>query len=112
MSDDDILQIEKLVKEKYGTWDWNYGYSPKYDFTKKIKYSGGIIESFLQIKNGIIISARIYGDFFGVSDVGEIEHALVGVKHNPEQLYELLRNFDLNSYFTGITLEELITVMY
>ena len=34
----DLVQIEKLKEEKYGTWEWNIGYSPKYE----LHFSGDI----------------------------------------------------------------------
>ena len=30
LSELDINNINKLVEEKYNTWDWNFGHSPKY----------------------------------------------------------------------------------
>jgi lipoate---protein ligase len=32
LSENDILAIEKLSTEKFKTWEWNFGYSPKYSF--------------------------------------------------------------------------------
>lgn len=31
-----IQYIQKLVDEKYATWDWNFGYSPKFSFSGKL----------------------------------------------------------------------------
>lgn len=31
-----IQYIQKLVEEKYATWDWNFGYSPKFSFSGKL----------------------------------------------------------------------------
>ncbi len=112
ISESDSRQIEKLALEKYSTWEWNYGYSPKYDFFKKVKCSGGIIECSFQVKNGTITAAKINGDFFGYADVSEIEGALIGIKHNPDEIRRALEKFDLNSYFMGIKIEELIPVMF
>ncbi|MCU4174121.1 lipoate--protein ligase family protein [Carboxylicivirga sp. N1Y90] len=33
--------INSLVKEKYNTWNWNFGYSPDYLFKKRIKLEDG-----------------------------------------------------------------------
>ena len=32
LSDSDTTEIDKLVENKYKLWDWNYGYSPSYNF--------------------------------------------------------------------------------
>lgn len=112
ISDNDSRQIKELAEKKYKTWEWNYGYSPKYNFTKKGKYSGGIVECSFQVKNGIITNAKINGDFFGVADINDIESALIGVKHTPDEIRAILEKIDLNSYFTGISIDELIPVMF
>lgn len=111
-TDEDIKGIKKLAEEKYSTWEWNYGYSPKYDFSKKLKFSNGIVETCFKVQNGIICDAKIYGDFFGVSDICDMEKALVGVRHNPEDISEVIKKFDLNLYITGITSDELMRVVF
>ena len=44
LTDYDINEINKLVSQKYNTWDWNFGNSPKYSLHNELKYSGGNIE--------------------------------------------------------------------
>jgi len=81
---EDIKKIEKLVKEKYSTWEWNFGTSPDYSFKNKKKFTGGTVEVNLNVEKGIIKDIKIYGDFFGKYDVSEVENLLKGVKHSEE----------------------------
>ena len=37
LSELDIININKLVEEKYNTWDWNFGHSPKYALYNELK---------------------------------------------------------------------------
>lgn len=112
MTDEDILAIKRLAERKYSTWEWNYGYSPKYDFNKKLKFDKGIVEVHLQVKNGIIQQAKFFGDYFGIADTVDIENSLIGVKHENSSVAQTLGKFDLNKYFAGITYDELISVMF
>lgn len=112
LTKEDIEAIERLAKEKYSTWEWNYGYSPKYDFSKKLKFSSGIVQTFLKVENGTISDAKIYGDFFGISEIADMEEALVGVRHNPDDISKIIEKFDLNLYITGISFDELMHVLY
>ena len=66
----------------------------------------------MKVENGIISDAKIYGDFFGVSEISDIEKALVGVRHNPDDVSEVIKKFDLNFYITGISFDELMQVIY
>ncbi|MGA1864916.1 MAG: lipoate protein ligase C-terminal domain-containing protein, partial [bacterium] len=43
-----------LVHEKYSSWDWNFGHSPKYSLTNELKYPGGNVEFNLNVEKGII----------------------------------------------------------
>ena len=37
LSDYEIKQIQQLAENKYSTWEWNFGNSPKYNFQKLLK---------------------------------------------------------------------------
>lgn len=110
-TENDLSNIEKLKNDKYSTWEWNYGKSPKYDFTNESRLTGGIVEVNFNVKNGIINECKIYGDFFSKKDIKDIEKSLIGIKHEYNNLYEELSKFDINKYFANITLEELMTVL-
>jgi lipoate---protein ligase len=109
LSDEDHRKINELVKSKYETWDWNFGYSPKYNFKKILRTEkAGTIEFDMDVHEGIIRDIRIYGDFFGVRDSEEIEAVLSGVEHKEDAIRGVLSRFHLNDYFLNISVEEFI----
>lgn len=112
LSESDLYHINKLVEEKLSTWEWNFGSSPKYSLVKEKKFPGGIVEVNLEVKNGLITDAKIYGDFFGQEDINNLETALIGTRHNEEDIRRLLNNYDINSYLTNITIDNLIELMF
>lgn len=107
----EIERAEKLADEKYRTWEWNFGYSPKYSFNKKRRFSGGSVNTYLTVEEGRITSVKIYGDFFGISDVADIEAALCGVSHREESIMNVLAKFKVSDYFGKISAEELTQVL-
>ncbi|MDI3501499.1 MAG: lipoate---protein ligase [Thermoanaerobacter sp.] len=109
---EDIEKIEKLVREKYSTWEWNFGTSPDYKFKNEKKFAGGTVEVNLNVEKGIIKDIKIYGDFFGKYDVSEVENLLKGVKHSEEEIRKVLSNIGMNDYFANITVDNLIEVMF
>jgi lipoate-protein ligase A len=111
-SDADKARIDELVKTKYSTWEWNFGYSPQYNFRRQFKADGGNIEVNLEVKNGIIENAKIYGDYFSLRDTAEIEELLVNQPHNPEIISQKLANVDIDLYFKHVTKEELVKGMF
>lgn len=109
LTNDDIKGINNLVYEKYSSWDWNFGNSPKYSLLNELKYPGGNIEFNLNVDKGIIKDIKFFGDFFGKCDVSFVEEKLIGVKHEENSLKSILSNIDLNSYFLGSDLEFLVS---
>ena len=109
---EDIKKIEKLVREKYSTWEWNFGTSPDYKFKNEKKFAGGTVEVNLNVEKGIIKNVKICGDFFGKYDVSEVENLLKGVKHSEEEIKKVLSNIDINDYLANITVDNLIEVMF
>jgi len=111
-TDGDINAISKLRDEKYITWEWNFGYSPKYNFRKAVKTNGGKLEVALEVANGIIAKARFYGDYFNKLDPADIEAALEGSAHSEEAVKERLNKFDVTQYFLNVSREELVTALF
>lgn len=111
-TDEDIRNIEKLKNEKYSTWEWNFGMSPDYNLKNEKKFSGGTVEVDLNVSDGIIKDIKIYGDFFGKKDVKDVEEMLKGVKHSENDVIDVLSSIDIGEYFSNITLENLLEVMF
>ncbi|EHJ09207.1 lipoate--protein ligase [Staphylococcus simiae] len=111
LTDEDWANIEALSNEKYRTWDWNYGKNPKYNFEREEKFDKGFVQIKFDVKRGKIEHAKIFGDFFGVGDVTDLENALVGCLHDFEHIEEALAEYDLYHYFGDIDRHELIRLM-
>lgn len=107
-SSDDLLAIEKLQTEKYETWEWNFGFSPNYNFKKAIKIPAGFIEIHLNVVNGIIEKAKIYGDFFAAKSIEELEIKLIGQKHEISNLRKFFTTIDLTQFFGKVTPTEVL----
>jgi lipoate-protein ligase A len=112
MSEEEIRAIQKLVDEKYTTWEWIFGSAPKYSFNNSKRFVGGTVEFSMEVEKGVIKGLKIYGDFFGMKDVAELEAALVGVKHSEESIREALADISIDSYLANVTLEDLLSGLF
>lgn len=108
LSEQDINEINKLVEEKYSTWDWNFGNSPKYFLNNEVKCPGGNIEFSLNVEKGLIKEIKFFGDFFGKKDVSHIEDLLINTKHNESSIKNVLNNVDINDYFLNCNIDVLV----
>lgn len=107
-TEEDIKEINKIVKGRFETWEWNYGKSPQYGYENTVKYPGGVVEYNLNVEGGMIKEISIYGDFFGEKDIKDIETILVGCKHSMEELEKALNVFNFEEYMKNISREDFI----
>lgn len=106
LTQDDTETVFRLADEKYKTWEWNYGYSPKYNYHNEKRFSGGCLEVYVEVKDGRMEHIKFYGDFFARSDIAVVEEALTGTKHNKEEALSVLQRLRINEYFLGISAME------
>ena len=111
ISEHDLEQISLLAKEKYSTWEWNYGNSPIYNFEKKTKTIAGNIEIYMTVTSGIIKNIKIFGDFFSTGDIQEVEKLLVGIRHNMHDIKTVLSKIQIEKYFVNLKTEEFLACL-
>jgi lipoate-protein ligase A len=104
--------IEELKQAKYATWDWNFGASPDYGFTRCKKTPGGQVEAHLDVHQGRIRAARIFGDFFGVRPVRELETLLCGRRHERGDIRDALTGTDMNEFIRGVDIETFLDCLF
>jgi len=112
LTEEDDKAIRELMKKKYMTWDWNFGYSPKYNFSRTTKTNGGHIEINLDVYDGIIKEAKIYGDYFNSKPTGVIEELLAGTPHEYEKIKQKLDEVAFNDYFNSVDKEAFVKGMF
>jgi len=112
LTEEDLEEVNRLVKDKYATWDWNYSKSPNYSLFNSSRFSGGKIECYLDVKNGIIKNSKIHGDFLSINDIADIEKEINGKKYEREALTDALLKFNLFRYFGDISMEEILSVFF
>lgn len=81
LTEKDWENIHLLSKERYQNWEWNYSKSPKFNLQHSHRFPVGSIDVRLEVNKGLIESCKIYGDFFGVGEVKDIEEKLTGIRY-------------------------------
>ncbi len=112
ITEEDTRRIKELVEKKYSTWEWNFGYSPEYNFSKSVRTEGGTLEVSMFVENGIIQRLRFYGDFFTHRDIFEIEEAFVSIQHREDKVIQVLSQFNLDDYFFNINQNDILSAMF
>jgi lipoate-protein ligase A len=107
----DIEAIEKLSIEKYQTWDWIFGYSPRYRFTNSMKITNGEIQICLLVEKGLIAEVAISGNMDKVLNQ-QITEALVGCRHDFEEVKTVLGGLNEEFQLNEFLVEELISCLF
>lgn len=112
LTEQDWSNVRKLADERYRSWEWNYGRSPAFNVrqTKRIE-GAGTFDVRLQVEDGIIADATIYGDFFGRGDSSEFAAKLVGIRYEAVALREFLAGIDISYYCGPVTMEQWLDLM-
>jgi lipoate-protein ligase A len=92
ITDQENESINQILKQKFETWEWIFGYSPKYIYKNSFPLSNQIIEFQMLVEKGIIKNID--------SNIDQIENAvyhhafdlLINAKHDYRQIAELLTN--------------------
>ncbi|MBP1961817.1 lipoate--protein ligase [Paenibacillus aceris] len=109
---EDWRHIRQISDDRYGNWDWNYGKSPKSTVQNFKRFEGvGKLDVRLSIEEGHIQELKIYGDFFGASDVAELEDMLRGSRYEETVVRERLEGVELRRYFGALDLDSFVALL-
>lgn len=109
LSEEELVEIEKIADSRFRTWEWTYGKSPSYSYKNEIKYPNcGVVEYNLNIKNGKIDDISIYGDFFGEKNISELEESIKGNNFEIDCLKNCLSKVNLGDYIRNLSREDFL----
>ncbi|AHG82654.1 Lipoate-protein ligase [Bibersteinia trehalosi USDA-ARS-USMARC-188] len=111
LTDDDWQKVHQLRKERFANWDWNYGKSPEFSLEYAQKFPAGLVEYKLNVEQGYIKAIRIYGDFFGMGEINDLELALTNVKYEKNAVLNVFQQIDIKHYFGNIEAEALAELL-
>ncbi|MFY9150396.1 MAG: lipoate--protein ligase [Prolixibacteraceae bacterium] len=111
LTSEDIEAIEKLSTEKYQTWDWIFGYSPKYRFSNNVETEHGEINISLVVEKGhcteVIVSGAIEAEFS--QKIGKI---LLNSRHDLRTIKSTLLPLENEFEYNEISLDQLLNAMF
>lgn len=113
LTEEQWADVRELAQTRYRNWDWNYGRSPAFNMrqTKRIE-GAGTFDVRLQVEEGLIVDAAVYGDFFGRGESSEFAKQLIGQRYEAAALGKLLGEIDLGYYFGKVTKDDLMGLIF
>lgn len=104
--------VYQLREERMGNWDWNYGQSPDSEYSYSHKFPFGFVDIRFNVKRGVMSDTQIFGDFFGLGEIRDVEERLNGVRYERQSVRDALADVDINHYFGNTTVEEIVNLMF
>lgn len=112
LTEDDLAAIRKLRDDKYSTWEWNIGSSPKYDaHISKYVEGCGFIELYYNAENGRICDFDSRGDYFGSGDPEDLRRCLTGCEIRRDTLGKAIQDLPISRYYSGLTAEQFLDLL-
>lgn len=109
---EDLVRVEEIRAQRYGRWQWNYGYSPRYSLRKERRVEGvGKILVSMEVKDGCLEQMEFYGDYFGSEDGAEVAAVLKGCAMERQALLERLAEVEMERYFHRLTVTQLVDIL-
>lgn len=112
LSAEELAEVEALKREKYDSWEWNFGRSPRYAMTNKRYWDRGCLEIQVQVEKGRITDIAFFGDFLSVCPLNSLSAALKGAAYTKEAFAAVLDQYPLEQCFGGITREEVLETAF
>ncbi|MHB8076760.1 lipoate--protein ligase [Desulfosporosinus fructosivorans] len=87
------FNIEPLV-QKYSSWDWRFGNTPKFDISINHRFGWGELELGFCLKNGYIDSVQVFSDAIEEGLIRDIGKGLEGCSFRKDRMIERLIKVD------------------
>lgn len=113
LTDEDWEKIDEFAAQYTDNWEWNYGESPDFDLERSERVEGvGTVEVKLNVEKGEIVDIKIFGDFFGLGEIEDVEDKLHGTKYEKDAIQSVLEDVNLNKYIGDLSAKEFTELIY
>lgn len=108
LTEADWRAVQAMARDKYGTWEWNYGRSPSFNIRRTHRFPIGQVDARIDVAKGCIREIRIFGDFIGMTPVSELEEILRGTPYRRDALKKALSKVDISAFIGELSIQEFI----
>ena len=113
LTEEDMKEVAEIEKE-LSSDDFVYGKNPKYSLVRKHRFEGvGTLEAHIELKNNIIESINMVGDYFLLGDIDhDFLYLLKGCEFTREAVEERLEDIDLSTIIRGLKLRQFLRLLF
>lgn len=83
------------LRQKYASWDWRYGESPKFDIELENRFPWGEVQLALELNAARVVGAKAYSDAMDEAFIGGIGERLQNVPFHSEALHSAILEMEV-----------------
>jgi len=113
LTEEDMKEVAEIEKE-LSSDDFVYGKNPKYSLVRRHRFEGvGTLEAHIELKNNIIGSINMVGDYFLLGDIDhDFLSLLKGCEFTREAVEERLEDIDLSTIIRGLKQRQFLRLLF
>jgi len=104
--------IHQISKSKFETWEWIYGYSPKYVFKNSFVISNLMVILEMHVEKGIIKHVKTNIDSPQNTDYQHVFDTLLNLKHDYKSIFESLENHPKINSISNFKIQEFCNSLF
>ena len=112
LTEEDWKQVKQIAVERYMSWEWNIGRSPRFKVLKSEQYPKGAVEIQAEVEKGLIKNIVVSADYFSGQDIAHLEKLLTGVRYSPDHLLAALHSGENELFSADFSAEEFVDLLY
>ena len=74
----------KELYDMYQSWDWNYGYTPKFTNEMEAKFPWAMVDLNLKVERGLIVDGRVWSDCLSIEFIDIMNQCLLNIPYDIE----------------------------
>ncbi len=98
----------RLSREKYRSWEWNFGRAPAFRIRRSSRTPAGYQETMIAVESGRIVGIRFGKNINAIGHAAQLERRLMGTPYHPDAIRTRLSGVDLRSFGTTLTTNQLV----
>lgn len=103
LSEDDWMRIHDLAEEKYGSWEWTYGRSPKFEIHRIRRFEFGTLQARITVEKGIIQECDLSTGSLENAKIRSLETPLIGARFRAETIRKILEGQELKTALGSVS---------
>jgi len=112
LTQNDLNRIFEIQRDKYKSWNWNYGESPRSKILKENRFLGGNLQIYLDLNDGVIRDIQIFGDFLDTGNIDLIKETLINLPYIEEICRIELNKIEVEKLIYNITLDNIMKCLF